>query len=300
MAKKIVLSAKKEHDVIKNVIKKLKEIQNINLILHDPTEDFLNLEDLHNQFGDADFIIAKVASDCSIDLLHFAKLYKIPTLHDIDTVLTCKNRVALDQVLRRIFNKYSKELENFLLPKSWTHSLININRFKEWASSRLPIVIKSHYQHDKYNRFNFLVQKIEEVDKFCKIYSKFLYYDVYIQKFVECDGIELKVYMIGDKIFGIKRENPIYIFLRDKPRSIDVETIKRVKFKVPDDMKNLAKVLAKELNLKIFGFDLVKPLNQDGYFLIDLNDFPGFRGINNIDNVMADFIKKYLNLIQDY
>jgi hypothetical protein len=297
MAKKIVFSAKKEHDVIKNVIKKLKEIQNINLILHDPTEDFLNLEDMHNQFGDADFIIAKVASDCSIDLLHFAKLYKIPTLHDIDTVLMCKNRVALDHVLRSIFNKYSKELDKFLaLPKSWTHSLIDVKRFKNWAAPKIPIVIKSHYQHDKYNRFNFLVRKIEEVDKFCEMYSKFLYYDVYIQEFVECDGIERKVYVVGDKIFGIKRENPIYIYLRDMPSSIDVETITREKFEVPEDLQNLAKILAKELNLKIFGLDLVRPLNQDKYYLIDLNDFPGFRGIENIDNIIADFIKKYLNL----
>ena len=295
MVKKIVLSAKKEHVIIKDVIKKLKKIQNIKLILHDPTEDFLDLEDMQNQFGDADFIIVKVGSDCSIDLLHFCKLHNIPTLHDVDTVLMCKNKVALDQAIRKIFDKHSGDLENFLLPKSWTQSLQKINRFKEWAFPKLPIVIKSHYQHDKYNRFNFLVREIDEIDKFCNIYSKFLYYNMYIQEFIECDGIERKVYVVGDKVFGIKRENPIYIFLRDKPNSIDVETIGREKFEVSIDLQNLAKILAKELNLKIFGFDLVKPLKQDGYYLIDLNDFPGFRGIKNIDNVLADFLITYIN-----
>ena len=295
MVKKLVLSAKREHDVIKNVIRKLKVVPEIELILHDPTEDFLDLEDMQTQFGDVDIIITKVANDCSIDLLHFAKLYNIPTLHDVYTVLLCKNKVALDQAIRKIFDKHSDDLENFLLPRSWTQSLQNINRFKEWASPKLPIVLKSHYQHDKYNRFNFLVRKIDEIDKFCKIYSNFLYYNIYIQKFVESDGIERKIYVVGDKIYGTQRENPIYYWLRERPEKIDVETFKREKFEVSVDMQNLAKILAKGLNLRIFGFDLVKPLNQNKYYLIDLNDFPGFKGIKDIDNVLADYLITYVN-----
>ncbi|MFX1260330.1 MAG: RimK family alpha-L-glutamate ligase [Promethearchaeota archaeon] len=295
-SKKILLSAKKEHDVIKNVIKKLKEVKNIKLILHDPTKDFFDMENMSKIFGDIDLFIVKVGSECSIDLLHFAKIHNIPTLHDVDTVLICKNKVALDYTLRKIFNKWTKELQKFYLPKSWTHSLLDVVKFKKWATPYLPIVIKSHYQHNKNMRFNFLVKDIEEVDDFCKKYSNFLSYDVYIQKFIESDGIERKIYVVGDKIFGIKRENPIYIFLRNKPDSIDVNTIKREKYEVSKEMKYLANILSKELNLKIFGFDLIKSIDQDRYYLIDLNDFPGFKGINNIDNILADFIKDYINI----
>lgn len=295
MVKKLVLSAKREHDVIKNVIRKLKVVPEIELILHDPTEDFLDLEDMQTQFGDVDFILTKVANDCSIDLLHFAKLYNIPTLHDVDIVLLCKNKVALDQAIRKIFDKHSDDLEDFLLPRSWTQSLKNIKSFKEWALPKLPIVIKSHYQHDKYNRFNFLVRKIDEIDKFCDMYSNFLYYTVYIQEFVESDGIERKIYVVGDKTFGAKRENPIYYWLRERPEKIDVETFKREKYEVSDGMKKLAEIISKELDLKLFNFDLLKPLNQNKYYLIDLNDFPGFKGIKDIDNVLADFLITYVN-----
>ncbi len=299
MVKQIVFSAKMDHDVVKDIIPKLKtRLKNFDLILHDPTKDFLDLENMPKLFGDADLIIVKVGSECSIDLLHFAKLYNIPTLHDIDTVLMCKNKVSLDHALRKVFKKYSNELDKFHLPKSWTQSLINVKRFKEWASKRFPIVIKSHYQHDKYMRFNFLVKKIEEVDKFCRMYSNFLYYDVYIQKFVECDGIDRKVSVIGDKIFGIKRENPIYLYLRENPDSIDVDTIERENFEVPEDMKNLARILSKELNLKIFGFDLIKLISKNQYYLVDLNDFPGLRGINDIENIIVDFLKDYINSLE--
>ena len=208
----------------------------------------------------------------------------------------CKNKVALDHVLRKVFKKHSTELHGFMLPKSWTQSVKNINNFKKWASSKLPIVIKSHFQHDKYMRFNFLVDNLNEIDKFCKLYSHFLYYDVYIQEFIKCDAIDRKIYVIGNTVYGIKRENPIYIYLREQPENIDVTKIQREDYDVSDEIKNLAHILGKELNLKIFGFDLIKPIDQELYYLIDLNDFPGFRGIKDVDRDFIQFFKEYLKI----
>ena len=294
MVKKVVFSANQDHVVIKKLINKLKKIKEFDLIFHDPTKDFFCLSDMPEQFKNADLIILKVRNECSIDLLHFAKLYNIPTLHDVDTVLNCKNKIALDYGLRKALNDHKKDVENILMPDSWNQSLSDVNKFKEWALPKLPIVIKSHYQHDKYNRFNFLVQKIEEVEKFCERYKEFLYYDVYVQKFIECDGIERKIYVIGDKVFGIKRENPIYKFLREKPDHIDVSLIERDSFEITEDIIKLSNIFSAELNLKIFGFDLVRPIDQDIYYLIDLNDFPSFKGIPHIENELMDFIINYV------
>ena len=294
MVKKIVFSTRQDHEIIIRLLNKLKKIKDYELTLHDPQKEFFCLSDMPSSFKKADLIIAKVRNECSLDLLHFAKLYNIPTLHDIDTVLLCKNKIALDYALRKVLTDHKKDLHKFLIPNSWNQSLSDVKSFKEWASPKLPIVIKSHYQHDKYNRFNFLVQKIEEVDKFCERYKQFLYYDVYIQKFIECDGIERKVYVIGEDVFGIKRENPIYIYLREKPDIIDVGLIEREEFEITEDIIKLSKILSMELKLKIFGFDLVKPIDQDKLYLIDLNDFPSFKGIPNIENTLSKFITDYI------
>lgn len=294
MAKNIVFSAREDHEIIKSVINRLTSVGSINLYHHDPTREFFYLSNMPKSIKLADFIIVKVRNECSIDLLHFAKINNIQTLHDVDTVLMCKNKVSLDYILRKIFKKYNQDLTNFSLPKSWTQNL-NLNKnFKEWALPKLPLVIKSHFQHDKYNRFNFLVQKIEEVDIFCKKYQNFLNYDVYIQKFIPCDGIERKIYVIGDQVFGVKRENPIYIFLKNNPRNINTEAIARKEFKITEEIKNLAHVLSKELNLKIFGFDLIKTIDHKRYYLIDLNDFPGFRGIKNVEKVLSDYLVGFI------
>ena len=295
MAKKILFSAKLEHDVIKKVVPLLKsELKDLDLVLHDPTKDFLDLENIFELFGNVDFFIVKVGSECSLDLLHFAKCHNIPALHDVDTVLMCKNKVSLDCALREVFSKHSDDLNKFLLPKSWTHSLMDLEIFKDWASYHIPIVIKSHYQHDKYMRFTFLVNKIEDIDKFCKMYSNFLYYNVYIQEFIESDGVDRKIYVVGDEIFGIKRENPIYIYLINNVESINVDEIERETFEVPESMKNLAQIISRELDLKIFGFDLIKPINQEKYYLVDLNDFPGFRGIKNIEKILSDYLRNLI------
>jgi glutathione synthase/RimK-type ligase-like ATP-grasp enzyme len=292
--KEIVFSAVQNHKVIKKVINKLKKIREFNINFHDPTKDYFNLSEIPQFIKNSNGMIVKVRNECSVDLLHYAKLYNIPTLHDIDTVLVCKNKIALDYHFRKIFEKYPNKLAKFELPNSWNQNVSDVEKFKEWASTKLPIVIKSHYQHDKYNRFNFLVQQLDEVDFFCERYNEFLYYDVYIQKFIECDGIERKIYVIGDKVFGIKRENPIYKFLRERPEHIEVSLIERERFEITENIRQLSKILSNELNLRIFGFDLVKPLDQDNLYLIDLNDFPSFQGIEKIEVELTSYLKNFI------
>jgi glutathione synthase/RimK-type ligase-like ATP-grasp enzyme len=295
--KEIVFSAVQNHKIIKKVIEKLKKIRDFKLNLHDPTKDYFSLSEIPQFIKNSNGIIVKVRNECSIDLLHYAKLYNIPTLHNIDTVLVCKNKIALDYHFRKIFDKFHDELAKFELPNSWNQTLLDKEKFKEWASKKLPIVIKSHYQHDKYNRFNFLVQQIDDVDFFCERYNEFLSYDVYIQKFIESDGIDRKVYVIGDKVFGIKRENPIYKFLRERPDHIDVSLIERERFEITEDIRKLAEILSNELSLKIFGFDLIKPLDHDKFYLIDLNDFPSFQGIEKIEDDLTTYLKHFITTL---
>jgi glutathione synthase/RimK-type ligase-like ATP-grasp enzyme len=294
MIRKIVFSAREDHEIVKGVLDRLKRLSDINLYFHDPTKMFFNLSRMPRSIKEADLIIVKVRNDCSIDLLHYAKTHKIPTLHDVDTVLMCKNKISLDYALRSVFKSHTQIRKSFSLPNSWNNNITDIYKFKKWALPKLPIVIKSHFQHDKYNRFNFLVRKVDEIDIFCDRYKHLLYYDVYIQKFIECDGFERKVYVIGDKVFGIIRENPIYIYLRNKPDKIDVDTIKRKEFKISEEIRELAEILSQELNLKIFGFDLIKLSDKDRYYLIDLNDFPGFRGIPKIENTLSSYLEEYI------
>ena len=109
MVKKVVLSAKKKHYLVKELKERLNKEESIELISHDPTKDFFDLKNMAKIFSDIDLLVVKVRNQCSIDLLHYAKIHNIPTLHDIDSVLICKNKVALDQKIRNILHKITEK-----------------------------------------------------------------------------------------------------------------------------------------------------------------------------------------------
>ncbi|MHA1688727.1 MAG: ATP-grasp domain-containing protein [Promethearchaeota archaeon] len=290
MKKKILFSVKRGHEIIDRVIEGLNSLSNIKLIVHDPTKEYFNIARMNNILSNHDFIIVKVANQNSLNLLYYAKLHGIRTLHDLNSVLICKNKFILDMYLRKILETCGPQFENIHLPTSWNHNLINKIEFREWIIEYMPVVIKSNYQHDPYNRFNFLVRKKEEIDYFYERYSSFITNDVYLQEFIECDGYDRKIYVIGEEIFGIKRENPIYFFLREHPENIDINELKRESFSVPSKIKNLARFLGRELKLKLFGFDLIQK-SKGEYYLLDLNEFPGFKGIQNISTKLITFFK---------
>jgi glutathione synthase/RimK-type ligase-like ATP-grasp enzyme len=293
--KTILFSGNQEEPLIKKLIKALSNFQNLKIYIHNPIKNAISLEGFFDIKDRYELVIAKVAGKSSIDLLYAAKLNHIPTLNKYDSVLLCKNKIALDTKLRSIFSNH-QELKKFYLPRSWLHPspLRGLRAFKNWASDKLPLVFKSHDQHNEFYRFNFLAKTRQEIDDFILQYKDFLYFDLYIQEFIECDGIDRKIYVCGDNIYGVKRENPIYIYLREHPEDIDVKTIKRESYEVNESIKRLASILSRELELDIFGFDLVKPLHMEGYFLLDLNDFPGFQGVPNADVIIKNYIKKYL------
>lgn len=297
MVKRILISANQEERLMKKIIERLSANDNFVLKIHNPLKDAINLQSYHEIIRGFDLVISKISGESPIDLLYAAELNNIPAINIYKSVVLCKNKIALDMKLRNILSTHSNDLNDFFVPQSWLHPspLNGLKKFKKWASNKLPLVFKSHDQHNEYFRFNFLALNRQEIDKFIINYKNYLYFDLYIQEFIECDGFDRKIYVCGDKIFGIKRENPIYIYLREKPEDIDVETIEREPFELTSEIKKLALVLSEELDLDIFGFDLLKPVDKEGYYLIDLNDFPGFQGIENSDEIISNFIKNYLN-----
>jgi len=296
MSKKAVLFVGRTDEIlIKKIIRHLRDDYQFQVEFYNPNTRSIDLSDYNQNIRKFDLVVGKVNGLSTLDILYTAHLNHIPSINNYESVYSCTNRIVLDNTLRKSFAAHKDKLTEFFLPNSWLHPspLKNIHGFKQWATYKLPLVFKSHLQHNEFFRFNFIARTSKEIGDFVVNYKDALYFDLYVQDFIECDGFDRKVYVVGDKVFGIKRENPIYIFLRDEPEYIDVESIQREPFEVSEKIRELAQLLSNELKLDIFGFDLVKPTNQQGYYLLDLNDFPGFKGIKNIDRIIADYIASY-------
>lgn len=88
------------------------------------------------------------------------------------------------------------------------------------------------------------------------------------------DGIDRKIYVVGDRAFGL---------LKRWPRDGDAPP-----FTPTAAMRELAMRAGAALGLEIFGVDLV---GQDSRFaIVDVNAFPGFRGVPGAFDAVADYI----------
>ena len=95
---------------------------------------------------------------------------------------------------------------------------------------------------------------------------------IYVQQFVPHDGSDMRILLVGDKLFSIRRSNA-GDWRTNVSRGATVEAI------VPDDeVVHLARKAAKTLNAGIAGVDLVR--QKDGQiFVLEVNSSPGWKAV---------------------
>lgn len=99
-----------------------------------------------------------------------------------------------------------------------------------------------------------------------------------VQELIEPVENELKLYVIGERVFGI-RKHP--------------ETDVRESVTVESTLEEIALRCGRALGLEIYGLDVV--LNADGPVVVDVNYFPSFRGVPDVAEPLTDHIREFAN-----
>jgi ribosomal protein S6--L-glutamate ligase len=100
---------------------------------------------------------------------------------------------------------------------------------------------------------------------------------VFTQSYLSGGRSDLKVFGIGDEIFGVRKPFAQESFLRagePTPLSADVE--------------NIARRCAAAFALVLYGLDIVE--TDDGPSIVDINYFPGYRGVPDAACRLTDYI----------
>lgn len=100
-----------------------------------------------------------------------------------------------------------------------------------------------------------------------------------VQPFVPNDGTDHKLYVIGDHVSGLLKPSPL---LAGHLSSGAV-------FTVPDDLTRLALATRRACRLDLAGVDVV--LGPDGPVVVDVNAFPGYRGVPGAAAAVADLVR---------
>jgi ribosomal protein S6--L-glutamate ligase len=98
-----------------------------------------------------------------------------------------------------------------------------------------------------------------------------------IQERVEGTGEDLKVYVVGEEVFAVR-----------KPFSPDSFTKPGRPSAVSSEVRTIALRCGEVFGLGLFGLDLIE--GPDGPVVVDLNHFPGYKGVPGAAALIADYI----------
>jgi ribosomal protein S6--L-glutamate ligase len=101
-----------------------------------------------------------------------------------------------------------------------------------------------------------------------------------IQEYVRGSGEDLRLYVAGQEVFATRK--------RFSQSSFSIPGQPVV---VSSQMRDMALACGSAFGLALFGVDVIE--TAEGPFVVDVNYFPGYKGIPGADEVVADFIERY-------
>lgn len=101
---------------------------------------------------------------------------------------------------------------------------------------------------------------------------------IFAQRYHAPDGLDHKLYVIGEQVFGVRRVWP--------PQTLEDKLGEP--FEVGDEMKEIALRCGRAFGVGLYGVDVIT--SNECPFVVDINTFPGFKGVPNAAQLLADFV----------
>jgi ribosomal protein S6--L-glutamate ligase len=103
---------------------------------------------------------------------------------------------------------------------------------------------------------------------------------VVVQEYLEGTGEDLKVYVVDRHVYAVR-----------KPFSPDSFARPGRPCPVSGDVRGIALRCGQVLGLGLYGLDVIE--TRDGPVVVDVNYFPGYKGISGIAPVIAEYVERY-------
>jgi ribosomal protein S6--L-glutamate ligase len=101
---------------------------------------------------------------------------------------------------------------------------------------------------------------------------------IFAQRYYQPDGRDHKLYIIGDRVFGVRRVWP--------PKTLEDKLGEP--FDAPDEMREIALCCGRAFGVGLYGVDLITSGDQP--YVVDINTFPGFKGVPNAAELLSEYI----------
>jgi ribosomal protein S6--L-glutamate ligase len=150
---------------------------------------------------------------------------------------------------------------------------------------RFPLMIKS-----RYSSRGDLVAKVDTLEQLQSLLRQRQPGPFVLQEFVQADGVDIKLWVLDGQVFGARRRSPLET--NHDPRNVPI-----ARESLPDDWVSLALKAGRAFGLCLYGVALL--VTNQGPFLVDVNSFPGFRGVEGADRVLISLIERLAPCARD-
>ena len=209
----------------------------------------------------------------ALELAHYLEGQGALVVNSWASSLACQDRVAMTQ-----------RMQEAQLPWPGTRfypSLASLlNQPALLAQLAFPLIIKSRYSHR-----GDLVGKIDALAELQTLLPRWSQEPIVLQEFAAGDGWDIKLWVINQEIFAARRRTPLEDHVSKEDFPIQTQDL-------PAEWAEITRAIGTAFDLRLYGVDLL--MTTQGPVIIDVNSFPGFRGVPGADNALVALVEKLL------
>lgn len=155
-------------------------------------------------------------------------------------------------------------------PRSWVTA--DFSLLRELAAET-PLIVKPYMGHRGAG-----ITKVTSPEDLDKLVAPD--FPMIIQELIPGHGEDLKVYVVGDEVHGVQ-----------KPFSETSFSVPGRPVPISDEVRDLARRVGRICGLGLYGLDIIE--SPHGPFVVDVNYFPGYKGVPGAAELIADYIDNY-------
>jgi ribosomal protein S6--L-glutamate ligase len=214
--------------------------------------------------ADVDVMLARGRSPVLVSLLRAAEAAGIPVANPAAAVSAVVDKAGMGAALAAA---------GVPVPRTWVGPVDGLTR---WADLEFPLVLKPVFGDNA--RGLVVVRSRAELTTVPWPEPVAL-----VQTFHRGDGVDLKLYVVGDRVWAVRRPSPV-----DAAGALRSVTTAGDPVPVTPLLAELALRCGQVFGLRIYGVDCVD--GADGPLVVEVNDFPNYRGAVGASEAIADLV----------
>ncbi|MDP6156258.1 MAG: hypothetical protein QF682_09035 [Candidatus Thermoplasmatota archaeon] len=209
-------------------------------------------------------------SSINKNLLKDLKKTNLQCLNALEAVDICQSR-------RRIFQHFGEKLPHLKAPKCFAE-ISDVH--KEIKKGTTIWVRQDAHNIPKEERVIGLLGSLKYLNDILKENSP---EELFFQEYLGEKSEVYKAYVIGAKVFCLKVTGPLDGLEPSMKHSTKV-------IELPADIQKIIREIGEEFQMNVYGVDFFHSGGE--IIVIDINDFPSFRGIPNAVEMICEFIRE--------